>query len=255
MCYVRGDDMYRVMMIDDEENARNLLKASIDWKGLPLEFAGEASSGIEAINTIDEINPNIVFVDVFMPFMNGIEFTKLATERYPDLIVIVLTGFDDFEYARQCVSLPVVEYMLKPIVRSEIQAVLEKVLQKLAERKPIHPAPDAEEEPCLGNGLEQIVQYLQDNYTDSSINLTGVAQLFGFNSSYLSRKFKQEIGMSFVEYLMKCRMERAMELARSGMKMFCTANEVGIPDPNYLGRCFKKYTGKSYSEYVAENGK
>lgn len=247
--------MYRVMIIDDEENARKLLRASINWDGLGLEFAGEASSGIEAINTIDDINPDIVFVDIFMPFMNGIEFTKLATKRYPDLIVIVLTGFDDFEYARQCVSLPVVEYMLKPIVRSEIQAVLERVTAKLAERNPARQDSAEEEEATAGNGMEQITQYLRDNYTDSAINLTGVAQLFGFNSSYLSRKFKQEIGMSFVEYLMKCRMERAMELARSGMKMFYTANEVGIPDPNYLGRCFKKYTGVSYSEYVAENGK
>ena len=60
----------------------------------------------------------------------------------------------------------------------------------------------------------------------------------------------QETGKSFVEYLMTCRMERAMELAGTNAKMFCTATEVGIPDPNYFGRCFKKYTGVSYSEYV-----
>ena len=56
--------------------------------------------------------------------------------------------------------------------------------------------------------------------------------------------------MSFVEYLMKCRMDRALELIKSGRKMFEAANEVGIPDPNYFGRCFKKYIGMSYSEYA-----
>lgn len=243
--------MYRVMLIDDELPARQLLKASIDWEGLGLEFVGEASSGIEAINIIDDIRPDIVFVDIFMPFMNGIEFTKVATKRYPDLIVIVLTGFDDFEYARQCVSLPVVEYMLKPIVRPDIHEVLKKVIAKLNERSPRGDDIDRDNESLYSGNLDQITQYLRENYTDSAINLTSVAQQFGFNASYLSRKFKQETGMSFVEYLMKCRMEKAMELAGAGKKMFMAASDVGIPDPNYFSRCFKKYTGVSFSEYTA----
>jgi YesN/AraC family two-component response regulator len=78
-----------------------------------------------------------------------------------------------------------------------------------------------------------------------------VAQTFGFSASYLSRKFKQETGKNFVEFLTECRMNAAMKLAQTNMKMFNASNEVGIPDPNYFGRCFKKYTGMSYSEYVA----
>lgn len=242
--------MYRVMTIDDEESARKLLCASIDWEGLGLEFAGEASSGIEAINIIDDIKPDIVFVDISMPFMNGIEFTRVVTKRYPNLIVIVLTGFDDFEYARQCVGLPVAEYMLKPIVRKEVRAVLEKQIEVLNKRNPVALDNTKENDTILLGGMEQITQFLRENYTDSAINLTSVAQQFGFNASYLSRKFKQETGLSFVEYLMKCRMEQAVLLAKSNRKMFCVANEVGIPDPNYFGRCFKKYTGVSYSEYA-----
>lgn len=239
--------MYKVMIIDDEMSARKLLQASIDWEGLGLTFVGEAASGIEAINTIDDYEPDIVFVDIFMPFMNGIEFTKVATERYPNLAVIILTGFDDFEYARQCVRLPVVEYMLKPIVRKEVREVLFRVIAMLKERKDEkeETMEDMTEPTCV----EQITRYLRENYTNSSINLTSIAQRFGFNPSYLSRKFKQETGLSFVEYLMKCRMERAKELARSKVKMFCAASEVGIPDPNYFGRCFKKYTGVSYTEF------
>ena len=98
--------------------------------------------------------------------------------------------------------------------------------------------------------IQNIVNYLKNNYKDSTINLASVAQQFGFNSCYLSRKFKKEMGVSFVEYLMKCRMEQAIELKKNNLKMFETANEVGIPDPNYFGRCFKKYTGISYSEYI-----
>ena len=242
--------MYKVMIIDDEKAVRQLLRASIDWESLGLEVAGEAASGIEAINTIDDINPDIVFVDVCMPFMNGIEFTRAATARYPELMVIVLTGYDDFEYARQCVSLPVVEYMLKPIVRKDVHEVLVKVVEKLKQRKSESGCEEQRGKEAASAGMEQIAGFLRENYTDATINLTSVAQQFGFNSSYLSRRFKQETGVSFVEYLMKCRMDRALELIKSGRKMFETANEVGMPDPNYFGRCFKKYIGMSYSEYA-----
>ena len=239
--------MYRVMIIDDEMSARRLLQASIDWKSLDMVLVGEAASGIEAINVIDELQPDIVFVDISMPFMNGIEFTRVATERYPALVIVIFTGYDDFEYARQCVRLPVVEYMLKPIVRQEVAEVLTKVKEKL-DKQNKHTQEIGQD--ITPSAIEQIMMYLRDNFTDSSINLTSVAQHFGFNPSYLSRKFKQETGKSFVEFLIQCRMERAIGLAGISKKMSCTANAVGIPDPNYFGRCFKKYTGVSYSEYI-----
>ncbi|MBB2183956.1 response regulator [Lachnospiraceae bacterium MD1] len=242
--------MYRVMIIDDEMSARKLLQASIDWQALNMEVVGEAASGIEAINIIDDLRPDIVFADISMPFMNGIEFTRVATERYKNLIIVILTGLDDFEYARQCVRLPVVEYMLKPFVRQEVTEVLTKIKEKLDKQTNRTQEVGRDITP---SDIEQILQYLRDNFTDSSINLTSVAQRFGFNPSYFSRKFKQETGKSFVEFLISCRMELAIKLAKTSKKMFCTANEVGIPDPNYFGRCFKKYTGISYSEFVSSN--
>jgi two-component system response regulator YesN len=237
--------MFRVMLIDDEEPTRLLLKKSIDWASLGLEVVGEAGSGIEAINKIDDLRPHIAFVDICMPFMGGIEFSKLAASRYPDLKIIILTAFDEFEYARQCIGLPVCGYILKPIVRVEIYETLKKIVQSVEE-----PARETEEgreiEPPA---IRRIARYVEEHYTDSSINLTSIAQTFGFNPSYLSRRFKSEIGSSFVEYLTECRMKKAMLLSRDNGKMFCTATAVGIPDPNYFGRCFKKYTGISYSEF------
>ena len=136
--------MYRVMLIDDEESARKLMRASIDWENLDMEISGEAASGIEAINVIDDIKPDIAFVDISMPFMNGIEFTEIATKRYPDLIIIIMTAIDQFEYARKCVSLPVFEYMLKPMVRSEIIDTLKRVKERLDERHKPDEANDSE---------------------------------------------------------------------------------------------------------------
>jgi len=242
--------MYRVMIIDDEISARKLLSAAIDTELLGMEVTGEAGSGIEAINTIDEVRPDIVFADISMPFMNGIEFTEVASERYPGLVIIIMTALDDFKMAQKCVSLPVFEYMLKPIVKDEIEAVLLKVKKKLdAERQKKITSSGEAEHGIDESIVEKITDYIKNNYQDSTLNLASTAQLFGFSASYLSRKFKKETGKNFVEYLTDCRMEHAIEYAKQGVKMFITAKEVGIPDPNYFGKCFKKATGMSYSEW------
>ena len=246
--------IYRVMIIDDEESARKLMRAGIAWDSIDMEVVGEAASGIEAINIIDDIKPDIVFVDISMPFMDGIEFTEVAKDRYPGLIIIIMTAIDKFEYARKCVSLPVFDYMLKPMVRAEVLKTLERAREKL-DREGVAYADNLDEtfaEPSQDpGGMEIIRKYLDENFTDPKLNLAFTAQHFGFSSSYLSRRFKQETGKNFVEYLTELRMNKAMKLAGEGVKMFRTSAEVGIPDPNYFGRCFKKHTGKSYSEFVS----
>ena len=243
--------MYKVMIIDDEASARKLMHNSIDWESMDMEVAGEAASGIEAINTIDDIKPDLAFVDISMPFMNGIEFAELASKRYPNLIMIIMTAHDKFEYARKCVSLQIFDYMLKPMVRSEVMEVLKRARERLDEAGPISWGDGSEAVSEQRSTTEAVMKYIEENYTDSTLNLTSVAQAFGFSSSYLSRKFKSETGKGFAQYLTECRMENAMRLAGPDMKMFNVSAKVGIPDPNYFGRCFKKYTGKSYSEYAA----
>jgi YesN/AraC family two-component response regulator len=261
-------NVYRVMVIDDEESARKLMKAAIDYESLGMEVVGEAASGIEAINVIDEIRPDIAFVDIAMPFMDGIEFTEIATARYPNLIIIIMTAFDQFEYARKCVSLPVFDYMLKPMVRAEVTKVLERAKEKLdasrhnlghkngferdAESDDFDESFDDDGLSGEINSTELIEKYVMENFTDPKLNLTFIAQNFGFSASYLSRKFKADTGKNFAKYLTDLRMKKALRYAELGSKMYRTAGEVGIPDPNYFSRCFKKYTGMSYSDYVLE---
>jgi two-component system response regulator YesN len=245
------------MIIDDEESARKLMRAAIDWESLNMEVVGEAASGIEAINIIDDLKPDIAFVDISMPFMDGIEFTQVATERYTSLIIIIMTAIEKFEYARKCVSLPVFDYMLKPMVRAEITPVLERAKEKLEKERDYWEDQRSEESSASleESSIDMITRYLEENFTDTKLNLAFIAQEFGFSSSYLSRKFKQDTGKKFVEYLTDLRMKKAIKIACQSVKMYQAASEVGIPDPNYFSRCFKKYTGMSYSDYVAEHAK
>ena len=244
--------MYKVMIVDDEKALRNLLRLAIDWRSLGLEIVGEASSGIEAINTIDELKPDIAFVDIRMPFMDGIEFSKLAIKQYPHMKIIILTAFDDFEYARKCVGIGVSEYLMKPIVRTDINEALQKIVAELDARGDIDNDKAPEKENTASDNMLKIKQYITDNFTDSELTLTSIANVFGFNPSYLSRRFKADIGMSIIDYLTKCRMEKALEYAQAQVMMYVAAKQVGIPDPNYFGKCFKKFTGKAYTEVIKE---
>ena len=247
--------MYRVMIIDDEKAVRNILRKTISWEDKGMEVVGEAASGIEAINTIDELRPDVAFVDIHMPFMNGIDFAKMAIKRYPELKIVILTAFDDFSYAKECIGIGVFEYILKPIVKDEIHGVLDRILVRLEKEESEENKKRIEEKRESDKKLKEaeddaIITFINESYQDSEINLQYIADKFGFNSSYLSRKFKEKHGMSFVEYLTTVRMIKAEELAREGELMYITAEKVGIPDPNYFGKCFKKYKGVSYSEFL-----
>ncbi len=245
--------MYRVMIVDDEMAIRSLLRRTIKWEELNLCVEGEAASGIEAINIIDEVRPDIIFVDIRMPFMNGIEFARLAIKRYPKLKIIILTAYEDFNYAKECIGIGVSNYLLKPIVRTEINDALHKIKGQLDDERNQAESDQAIDEICgYSFTIEEILKYINDNYEDKTLNLTSVSKIFGFNSSYLSRKFKEETGQGLSAYLTEIRMEKAKELARKGTIMYMTAQKVGIPDPNYFGKLFKKNVGITYSAYSSD---
>ena len=234
--------MYRVMIVDDEKAIRCLLRRTINWEEMNLRVEGEAASGIEAINIID----------IRMPFMNGIEFARFAIKRYPKLKIIILTAYEDFNYAKECIGIGVSDYLLKPIVRAEINDTLHKIIGQLDdERNQAEPDETIDEIGGYSITIEEIIKYIKDNYEDKTLNLTSVSKMFGFNSSYLSRKFKEETGQGLSVFLTEVRMEKAKELAKKGTIMYMTAQKVGIPDPNYFGKLFKRNVGITYSAYLS----
>lgn len=239
--------MYRVMIIDDERALRNLLKASIDWESLGFEVVGEAGSGIEAVNTIDRFQPDLIFVDIQMPFMDGIEFSRLALERYEHIKIIILTAFDEFEYARKCVGMGITDYLLKPIVRDDIVRVCKHAAEELkntiVEKHDVQYGKDMD--------IQHVKKYIEDNYTNEALNIASVAKIFGYNSNYLGRRFKEVFGISAIDFILSLRMEKAKKCIRQGMPLYMTAKQVGIPDPSYFGKCIKKYTGLSYRELLS----
>ncbi len=112
--------MLKVMIVDDEFYFREALKISLLWGELGLEICGEAKNGKEALQKIQNLNPDITIVDINMPIMDGLEFAKKVKEREINTKILILTGHSEFSYAKQAVSLGVCNYLLKPVNEDEL---------------------------------------------------------------------------------------------------------------------------------------
>ncbi|MCZ8513269.1 response regulator transcription factor [Paenibacillus filicis] len=123
--------MWKILIIDDDFQVLDGMKKSIPWEALEAEWVGEAMDGLEGLEKIRETAPDIVITDIYMPVMNGLEMIeRLRAEQFPGEVVI-LSGYSDFQYARQALRLQVSDYLSKPVTMEELGTVLGRVIQEL----------------------------------------------------------------------------------------------------------------------------
>lgn len=125
--------MYKLILVDDEEEVRKGIVRKIEWGKYGFEIAGEAENGKEALDIAEKVNPDVVITDIKMPFMDGMRLSEELKEKFPTAKVVILTGFDEFEFARKAIKLNVIEYILKPISSQELIEVLKRIKSKLDE--------------------------------------------------------------------------------------------------------------------------
>ncbi|MFZ2539843.1 MAG: response regulator [Oscillospiraceae bacterium] len=130
--------MYKVLIVDDEPNIRAGLKVIIDWNELGYEICGEASNGVEALNKIESLLPNLCIVDINMPQMDGLELVKIISERKWDIKIIILSGYQEFNYAKKAIDYNVIAYLLKPIDEDELISIVTNVRQKFIQQQIIN---------------------------------------------------------------------------------------------------------------------
>ncbi|SFT28115.1 response regulator [Paenibacillus sp. BC26] len=125
--------MYKVIIVDDEAVVRVGLKNTINWNEHGFELIGDYANGREAWDAVEQHKPDLVISDISMPFMDGLELAGLISTQYPYIKIIILTGFDEFEYAQQAIRLKVSDFILKPITANEIRALLNRVKKEMDE--------------------------------------------------------------------------------------------------------------------------
>lgn len=125
--------LYRIMLVDDEEEVRKGIIRKIDWEHLGFEVVGDAENGEDALEKIEQLEPDVVMTDIRMPYMDGLMLTARIRQKYPSVKVLIFSGYDDFEYAQQAIKLNVTEYILKPVNVEELSEILDRVRENLNE--------------------------------------------------------------------------------------------------------------------------
>lgn len=120
-------DLYKIMLVDDEEEVRTAIIKKMNWEENGFIVVGDAENGQDALEKIETLEPNVIITDIKMPYMDGLELTESIRKKYPSIKVIIFSGFDDFSYAKEAIRLGVTEYILKPVNVDELTEILQKV--------------------------------------------------------------------------------------------------------------------------------
>lgn len=244
--------VYSIMIVEDEYLVRQGISSLVNFKKFNMQVIGEAENGLEAWEKIQAECPDIILTDINMPQMNGIKLAQLAREQYPQLHIIFLTGYDDFDYALSAVKLGADDYLLKPFSREDVEAMLIKVKEKLDKEKKQQQVHELVEKAEFSD-LEQAIH---DRLADTELSLKSLSFQLGFNSSYLSVLIKKELGLPFQDYLIQERMKRAkLLLLTTDLKVYEIAEQVGFEDMNYFSQRFKQIVGVTPRQFKKGDSK
>lgn len=237
--------MHSVFIADDEIWIILGLKKLIESSGLPFQVIGNATNGVAALEAIEEKKPELVFSDIRMPGLSGLELLQKLNERKTGTKVIFVSGYSEFEYAREAVRGGAIDYLLKPIEQEKLNEVLNRILQEGILGDELQKEEKTEE----SNSLQQVIREIKENYT-KDITLTDLAEKYQISVSHLSGLVKSELGLPFSEYLASKRIQKAKELLTDEtLSIDAIAEKVGYNDYFYFTKVFKKTVGISPSKY------
>jgi two-component system, response regulator YesN len=126
---------YKVFFVEDEAITREGIRDNVDWAASGFEFCGEATDGEMALPLLRTAQPDVLITDIKMPFMDGLQLSKVVRERMPWVKIIILSGHDEFEYAQQAINLGVTDYLLKPVTVQKLQSTLQKLAERLDQER------------------------------------------------------------------------------------------------------------------------
>ena len=156
--------MYTIVIADDEEELRSAIVRRINWEEIGFLVVGEAENGIEALEMVGRLEPDLLLTDIRMPFISGIELARQVREVRPATQIAFLSGYDDFTYAQQAIQYNIISYLLKPITMAELTAELVQIKRRLDTIF----AEFAQRKKETGGAEEFLLPLLMDSFQDSA---------------------------------------------------------------------------------------
>lgn len=239
--------MYRMIIADDEAIICQGIRDAIDWASYGVQVVACVGDGRSLYEQAIAHKVNIALVDIQMPVMNGLAAIEKIRQEMPGCEFIIFTAYEDFAYARKAIDLGVMAYITKPVLRDEVIDKVQLAIRRL--RRSEDHARDSAEQPGEGAPIARIKRYIHANI-ESRVSLMEVAEYMQMNPAYLSRYFKENTGVNFVDYCRSLRMKRARELLENtNLKIYEIASRLGYRNAQAFGTAFKELEGITPAAY------
>lgn len=269
--------MFKVLIVDDEEIIREGLRSAVDWEAMECKVVGEAEDGDEGLEMVASLLPDIVFADIRMPGLNGLDMISEIKKLKHECKIIILTGFRDFEYAQEAVRLGAFRFLLKPTKKEELMLSIEDAIKEIRKLRSEHdllknlrkkvkeqyginevspetaPPSECDESRSSQYLVSRALNYMKANYS-KDLTLKTVADELYISTWYLSKLLKKETGSTFIDLLNDMRIEEAKKLLLNPKhKIYEIAELVGFSDVAYFTKLFKRLTGLKPMEFRNRN--
>lgn len=250
--------MMNIVVADDEPIERAVVK-----KILEAGLEGEvkvflAANGREAVDIYNREECKIALLDIAMPGMNGLEAAEKIRKADEKGIIIFLTAFDEFEYARKAIQIHAIDYLLKPVADEELLMVVEEGIRIYEKDRPRQISSNSDDssfdtEDVAGikqsQVKKQILEYIDLHYMQD-ISLSDVARAMHYSDPYFCKIFKNIFNKSFIMYLTELRIDKSKQLLTDvTVNIKDISDRVGFQDSNYYAKVFKRMEGMTPSEY------
>lgn len=242
--------MYRLLLADDEKEIRNGLSQYFPWNEVGFDLIGQCENGMEVLQFIESHPIDVLLCDIRMPVMSGIDVARQLHHSKSNIKVVFLSGYKDFEYAKQALVYDVKGYIVKPTKYTELFEVFSAL--KIELDHAVHSMAVPTPQPSGSSFNEQVIatikEYVEQAY--ATANLAEAAQLVHMNPHYVSKYFKDKTGVNFSDYIVSVRMSKAAELLKDiRYKTYEVSELVGYSYAKNFSRTFKKIYGVSPREY------
>lgn len=242
----------KILIAEDEPRAMRGLKNLITSISPEYQVVAEAADGRQALELMQRTQPDVVFTDLKMPYMDGMALIRAAKAMELEADYVIVTAYEEFEMARQSIGLGVFEYLVKPITMEEVQLVLGRLTARRSHMEKMAEPVSAlrEQYPDAHPLVRKTLNIIEECYA-SRLNQGELAARLGISQEYLCYLFNKDVGEPFSKFVKKYRIEMAKKLlASETVSKEEVPYSVGFSDPKYFGKVFRELTGISVTEYV-----
>ena len=252
--------MYSILIVDDEPIIRRGIKTFIDFSKYGISNVYEAEDGNSASKVFSEVLPDLVLLDINMPFKDGLTIAEEFKNIKKETKIAIITGYDYFEYAQKALKIGVEDYILKPVSKKDINEIITKLIYELNQEKKhievekiinkISHNENTDSQTANSKYRDIILKKFEENYSNVSFNLNSLADDMNLSSGYLSSLFKSLFGIPFQDYLNNIRMEKAkLLLLTTDLKNYEISDQIGFDNVYYFNSKFKKTFGVTPKEF------